>query len=77
MVERLRGEILVATRRAPGAIARDLLGQAEHAVRALYDLVNRAEREELRLRTHPRDVMQQERFLGLVVRRVLLSVSPR
>ncbi len=74
VVERLRGEILMGTGRTPGVVARDLLGQAEHAVRALYDLVNRAEREELRFRTHPRDVMQQERFLGLLVRRLLLGV---
>ena len=74
VVQRLRGEILLGTGRTPGVVARDLLGQAEHTVRALHDLVIRAEREELRLRTHPRDVMQRERFLGLVVRRVLLGV---
>jgi predicted unusual protein kinase regulating ubiquinone biosynthesis (AarF/ABC1/UbiB family) len=74
VVERLRGEILRGTGRTPGVVARDLLGQAEHAVRALYDLVNRAEREELRLRAHPRDVMQREKFMGLVVRRLLLGL---
>ena len=74
VIARMRGEILAASGRAPSAIARDVLGQAEHTLRALYDLVNRAEREELRLRTHPRDVLHQERFLGILVRRLLLGL---
>jgi predicted unusual protein kinase regulating ubiquinone biosynthesis (AarF/ABC1/UbiB family) len=74
VVNRLRGEILLGPDRAPRELARDVLGQAEHAMRALYDLVGRAEREELRLRAHPRDVMQQERFIGLMVRRILLGL---
>jgi predicted unusual protein kinase regulating ubiquinone biosynthesis (AarF/ABC1/UbiB family) len=74
VVKRLRGEILLGTDRAPRELARDVIGQAEHAMRALYDLVGRAEREELRLRAHPRDVMQQERFIGLMVRRILLGL---
>jgi predicted unusual protein kinase regulating ubiquinone biosynthesis (AarF/ABC1/UbiB family) len=74
VVSRMSGEILAGSIKAPGAIARDVLGQAEHTIRALYDLVNRAEREELRLRAHPRDVLQRERFLGLMVRRLLLGI---
>lgn len=74
VIERLRGEILMGTGSTPGGVARDLIGQAEHAIRAVYDLVGRAEREELRLRSHPRDVMQRERYLGLVVRRMLLGM---
>jgi predicted unusual protein kinase regulating ubiquinone biosynthesis (AarF/ABC1/UbiB family) len=74
VVRRLQGEILLGTGRTPKTLARDALGQAEQLVRALYDLVNRAEREELRLRTHPRDVLQQERFVGLMVRRLLLGL---
>lgn len=74
VVERMRGEILAGTVRPPGELARDLLGQAEHTVRALYGLVNRAEREELRFRAHPRDVLQHERFIGLMVRRLLLGL---
>jgi predicted unusual protein kinase regulating ubiquinone biosynthesis (AarF/ABC1/UbiB family) len=74
VVTRMGAEMLAGSMKAPGTIARDVLGQAEHAVRALYDLVNRAEREELRLRAHPRDVLQHERFLGLIVRRMLLGL---
>jgi predicted unusual protein kinase regulating ubiquinone biosynthesis (AarF/ABC1/UbiB family) len=74
VVARMRGEILAGAGKAPSAMARDVLGQMEHTVRALYDLVNRAEREELRLRAHPRDVLNQERFQGLMVRRLLLGL---
>jgi predicted unusual protein kinase regulating ubiquinone biosynthesis (AarF/ABC1/UbiB family) len=74
VVDRLKGEILLGPRREPVAVARDALSQAEHALRALYDLVGRAEREELRLRAHPRDVLQYERFTGLMVRRILLGL---
>jgi len=74
VVARMRGEILASNMKAPGTIARDVLGQAEHTIRALYDLVNRAEREELRFRAHPRDVLHQERFLGIMVRRLLLGL---
>jgi predicted unusual protein kinase regulating ubiquinone biosynthesis (AarF/ABC1/UbiB family) len=74
VVARMKGEILASNMKAPGTIARDVLGQAEHTIRALYDLVNRAEREELRFRAHPRDVLHQERFLGIMVRRLLLGL---
>jgi predicted unusual protein kinase regulating ubiquinone biosynthesis (AarF/ABC1/UbiB family) len=74
VVQRMRGEILGATGREAKRVARDLVGQAEHTLRALYDLVRRAEREELRFRAHPRDVLQQERFIGLMVRRLLLGL---
>src|SRR5690606_4939156 len=74
VIDRLKGEILIGSGRPPVAAARDVLGQAEHALRALYDLVGRAEREELRLRAHPRDVLQFERYTGLMVRRILLGL---
>jgi predicted unusual protein kinase regulating ubiquinone biosynthesis (AarF/ABC1/UbiB family) len=74
VVERMKDELLQSTIRAPGELARDLAGQAEQALRAVYDLVRRAEREELRVRAHPRDVLQWERFVGLMVRRLLLGI---
>ena len=39
-----------------------------------FDLIGRTEREELRVRVHPRDIQQQERFIHLQARRLLLSV---
>ena len=75
VVQRMKGDLLRATAREPRELARDALGQAEQTLRALYDLVRRAEREELRFRTHPRDVLQQERLVGLMVRRLLLGLG--
>ena len=74
VIGRMKGELLLGPERQPVAAAKDAFGQAEHALRALYDLVGRAEREELRFRTHPRDVLQYERFAGLMVRRILLGL---
>ncbi len=74
VVERMRGELLEATAREPGKVARDALGQAEQTLRALYDLIRRTEREELRVRAHPRDVLHFERTVGIFVRRLLLGL---
>jgi hypothetical protein len=41
---------------------------------SIRDIVARAEREEFRVRIHPRDVLRGEQFLQLQVRRILLSV---
>lgn len=69
-----RSEIVEETTREPVAFAKDLLAEAHVALRTLMDLLNRAGREELRVRVHPRDVQGQERFLQLQARRLLLSV---
>jgi predicted unusual protein kinase regulating ubiquinone biosynthesis (AarF/ABC1/UbiB family) len=74
VVSRMRGELLQAMVREPRATVGDAFGQAEQTLRALYDLIRRAEREELRVRAHPRDVLEQERFIGLMVRRLLLGL---
>lgn len=69
-----RSELLRRTSREPIAAARDLLGEMSHVLRSVRDLLQRAEREELRVRVHPRDHQMQERFLHLQARRFLLSV---
>jgi predicted unusual protein kinase regulating ubiquinone biosynthesis (AarF/ABC1/UbiB family) len=74
VIKRMRGELLQAARLEPREVARTLIDDAQHTLRALHDLVRRTEREELRLRAHPRDVQQVERFIGLMVRRLLLGV---
>jgi predicted unusual protein kinase regulating ubiquinone biosynthesis (AarF/ABC1/UbiB family) len=74
VVQRMRGELLEATTREPRAIVHDLLEEARQGIRAVQDLVRRAEREELRLRAHPRDVLHAERVAGLLVRRLLLGL---
>jgi predicted unusual protein kinase regulating ubiquinone biosynthesis (AarF/ABC1/UbiB family) len=74
VITRMRGDLLQASVKEPKEFARDLLGQAEYSLRAAYDLVRRAEREELRVRAHPRDVLHVERVAGLLVRRLLLGL---
>ena len=55
-------------------IAKGVLDEAQSALRSVRDLVTRAEREELRIRVHPRDIQSQERFMHLQARRLLLSI---
>jgi predicted unusual protein kinase regulating ubiquinone biosynthesis (AarF/ABC1/UbiB family) len=74
VIGRMRSELLQATMKEPREAARDLIGQAEQSLRAVYDIVRRVEREELRLRMHPRDVLHLERVAGILVRRLLLGL---
>jgi len=46
---------------------------AAAAVRTVRDLLRRVEREELRVRWHPRDTVELQRFLAQQVRRALLA----
>jgi fatty acid desaturase len=50
------------------------MDEAQSAIRSLRDLISRAEREELRVRVHPRDLQIHERFVHLQARRLLLSI---
>lgn len=74
VIRRMRGELLRATAREPSEVARGLVDEARGAVLGLRDVLRRAEREEFRVRIHPRDLLHGERFLLLQVRRVLLSL---
>ena len=74
LVRAHRAEIMRATGREPVAVAKSVLGEAQATLRSLRDVVGRAEREELRVRMHPRDLALHERFLHLQARRVLLSI---
>jgi len=67
-------ELLRTTKQQPAQIARSFVEESQSVVRSVRDLVARAEREELRVRVHPRDIQQQERFLHLQARRLLLSI---
>ena len=49
--------------------------EAATLVRTLRDLVRRVEREELRVRSHPRDAMELQHFMAQQVRRVLLALA--
>jgi predicted unusual protein kinase regulating ubiquinone biosynthesis (AarF/ABC1/UbiB family) len=74
VLARHRAELLRETAREPVSMARDLMLEAVQSLRSVRDLLARLEREELRVRVHPRDAQAQERFLHLQARRLLLSV---
>jgi predicted unusual protein kinase regulating ubiquinone biosynthesis (AarF/ABC1/UbiB family) len=74
VIREYRSDLLRETSREPIAMARDLVGEVTHVLRSMRDILQRVEREELRVRVHPRDHQMQERFLHLQARRFLLSV---
>jgi predicted unusual protein kinase regulating ubiquinone biosynthesis (AarF/ABC1/UbiB family) len=74
VIKRYRDQIIRTSVKEPVAVAKDVLGEVQDAVRTLRDLLRRAEREELRVRMHPRDIQGQERFFHLQARRLLLSI---
>jgi predicted unusual protein kinase regulating ubiquinone biosynthesis (AarF/ABC1/UbiB family) len=74
VVQRHQADLLKTTGQQPAQIAKSFIDEAQTAVRSVRDLVTRAEREELRIRVHPRDIQAQERFLHLQARRLLLSI---
>ena len=53
VVRDMKGEIVKTSVRQPVAVAKDLLGEAQSAIRTMIELLGRAEREELRVRVHP------------------------
>mgnify|MGYP000964877810 CR=1 FL=1 len=74
LVKENRAELAKSAGQQPAQIARNFMGESQQVIRSLRDLVTRAEREELRVRVHPRDIQSQERFLHLQARRLLLSI---
>jgi predicted unusual protein kinase regulating ubiquinone biosynthesis (AarF/ABC1/UbiB family) len=74
VIAEFRADIQRTTGREPGTLARDLLSEAQTTLSSIRDLLLRAQREELRVRMHPRDVQGQERILHLQARRLLLSI---
>ncbi|TVP50187.1 MAG: AarF/ABC1/UbiB kinase family protein [Gemmatimonadales bacterium] len=74
VVARHRAELLKETSREPMNLAKDLMLEGVQSLRSVRDLLARLEREEFRVRVHPRDAQAQERFLHLQARRLLLSV---
>ena len=74
VVKTHRSEILRTAGREPVAIARDVWSETSGLVRSARELLLRAERENLRVRVHPRDIQGIERSLTLLGRRLLLSI---
>ena len=57
-----------------GARLADWTQETLTAVRTLRDLLRRVERDELRVRWHPRDTLELQRFMAQQVRRALLAL---
>ena len=74
VIQEMKGELLRSQVREPQELARGLMDELRVGFTAIRDVVVRAEREEFRVRVHPRDFLSAERFLSLQVRRVLLSI---
>jgi len=74
VVRQHQTELLKSTGQQPTQLARSFMEEAQTTVRSVRDLLTRAEREELRVRIHPRDVQAHERVLHLQARRLLLSI---
>ncbi len=74
VIGEFRSDIQRTTGREPGTMAWDLVSEAQSTLTSIRDLLHRAQREELRVRMHPRDVQGQERILNQQARRVLLSI---
>src|SRR5690625_1426274 len=74
VITRMRRELLRATMREPKEVARGLVDESRAVVIGIRDVLRRAEREEFRVRIHPRDIMHAERFLLLQIRRILLCL---
>ena len=74
VVQENRAELTKGAGQQPAQLAKNFMEESQQVVRSVRDLVTRAEREELRVRVHPRDIQQQERFLHLQARRLLLSI---
>ena len=74
VVRRMKPELLRVAARQPAEIARNVFDDARSVIFGVRDVVQRLDREELRIRVHPRDLMQIERFLSLQVRRIQLSL---
>lgn len=74
VIRQYRARILRETAREPVTRAKDFMEEAVSALRSVRDLINRLERDEMRVRVHPRDTQAHERFMHLQARRLLLSI---
>ena len=74
VIRRMRVDLLRVTAREPTEVARGIMDETRAVVLGVRDVLRRAEREEFRVRIHPRDILHAERFLLLQIRRILLSL---
>jgi predicted unusual protein kinase regulating ubiquinone biosynthesis (AarF/ABC1/UbiB family) len=58
----------------PQRLVRDWMVELSHVARELRDVLRRAGRDELRVRAHPRDVIEIQQYVGRQVRRILFAL---
>ena len=75
VIERMRGELAQAVLGDdPQRLVRDWMVELSVAARELRDVLRRAGRDELRVRAHPRDVIELTQVIARQTRRLLLAV---
>ena len=75
IVERMRGELAHAVLGDdPQRLVRDWMAELAVVARELRDVLRRAGRDELRVRAHPRDVIELTQVIARQTRRLLLAV---
>lgn len=75
IVEQQKGRLLAGVIDGDSShLILDWTQEAATIVRTLRDLLRRVEREELRVRWHPRDTLELQRFMAQQVRRGLLAI---
>ena len=58
----------------PQQMVRDWMLELSHVARELRDVLRRAGRDDLRVRAHPRDVLEIQQYVGRQVRRILFAL---
>lgn len=75
VVERMRPELVAVVFGAdPERMVRDWMLELTSIARELRDVLRRAGRDELRVRAHPRDMIEMQQLITRQVRRVLLAL---
>ena len=75
ILQRMRPELTrVVLGDDPQQMVRDWMVELAHVARELRDVLKRAGRDDLRVRAHPRDVIEIQQYVGRQVRRILFAL---
>jgi predicted unusual protein kinase regulating ubiquinone biosynthesis (AarF/ABC1/UbiB family) len=75
VLQRMRPELTTIVLGAePQQMVRDWMVELSHVARELRDVLRRAGRDEIRVRAHPRDIIEIQQYVGRQVRRVLFAL---
>jgi len=74
IVKSMATRLLAAGADDPREMVHDAVAELAAMARELRDVLRRAERDELRVRAHPRDIIELQQFLAGQTRRIILAV---